>query len=36
MDGGTHLPGHGTVWRYPREPNVTEIGEQIAVAPRPV
>jgi hypothetical protein len=32
MDGGAHVLGHGTARCHPREPNVTEIGEQIAVA----
>jgi Rv2632c-like len=32
MDGGAHMLGHGTVRCHPREPNVTKIGEQIAVA----
>jgi Rv2632c-like len=32
MDDGAHLLGHGTARRHPRDPNVTEIGEKIAVA----
>jgi hypothetical protein len=32
VDDGTHLLGHGTARRHPRDPNVTEIGERIAVA----
>jgi hypothetical protein len=32
MDGGDHLLGHGMARRHPRDPNVTDIGERIAVA----
>jgi Rv2632c-like len=32
MDDGAHVLGHGTARRHPRDPNVTEIGEKIAVA----
>jgi hypothetical protein len=32
MDGGAHLLGHGMARRHPRDPNVTGIGERIAVA----
>ena len=32
MDDGAHVLGHGTARRPPRDPNVTEIGERIAVA----
>jgi Domain of unknown function (DUF1876) len=31
-DDGAHLLGHGMARRHPRDPNVTEIGEKIAMA----
>jgi hypothetical protein len=31
-DGGDHLLGHGMARRHPRDPDVTEVGEKIAVA----
>lgn len=32
MDGSTCWLGHGVARRHPRDPGVTEIGENIAVA----
>jgi len=32
MDKGVRLLGHGMARRHPGEPNVTEVGEKIAVA----
>ena len=32
MDNGAHMFGHGTARRNPADPDVTGIGEQIAVA----
>ena len=31
-DGGDHLVGHGMARRHPRDPDVTAVGEKIAVA----
>jgi hypothetical protein len=32
MKGGDHLFGHGKARHNPADPNITEIGEQIALA----